>query len=189
MHIGSKTLEELIALGFYEAPLALVVLSNRKILTANRAVEGVFGWTGEELAGQSTRILYPTAFDYEAMGTRWLRWLQSQLRYQDERFMQARSGEVFWTRATGVTLTPSTPFELMVWSFEKLAEGTLTATLTPREREIAGHVANGRTCKEIGSLLGISHRTVEAHRAAIMRKLGASNTAELVSKIIVIGTS
>jgi PAS domain S-box-containing protein len=181
-----KSLEELVRIGFREAPLALLVLSNRKILIANHAVERVFGWTREELAGQSIRTLYPTVFDYEATGARWLRWLQSQPRYQDERFMQARSGEIFWTRATGVTLTPKTPFELMVWSFEKLADVTLTATLTPREREIASHIANGRTCKEIGGLLGISHRTVEVHRAAIMRKLGASNTAELVSKIIVI---
>jgi len=181
-----KSLEELVRIGFREAPLALLVLSNRKILIANHAVERVFGWTGEELAGRSIRTLYPTVFDYEAIGARWLRWLQSQPRYQDERFMQARSGEVFWTRATGVTLTPKAPFGLMVWSFEKLTDVTLTATLTPREREIASHIANGRTCKEIGHMLGISHRTVEVHRAAIMRKLGASNTAELVSKIIVI---
>lgn len=55
--------------------------------------------------------------------------------------------------------------------------------LTQREREIANHIVNGRSCKEIGQLLGISHRTVEAHRAAVMRKVNARNTADLVSKV------
>ena len=186
MDVESLSVDKLVEIGFLDAPLALLVMSNRRILTCNRAVEPIFGWIREELTGQSIRLLYPSAFDYEATGTRWLRWLESRPRYQDERFMQAKSGEVFWARATGMTLTPETPFELMVWTFEKLAEGSPTAALTPREREIAGHIANGRTCKEIGRLLGISHRTVEVHRAAIMRKLEASNTAELISKIIVI---
>ena len=56
--------------------------------------------------------------------------------------------------------------------------------LTMRELEVSGYIANGHTCKEIGRLLHISHRTVEAHRAKIMKKLGCRNTAELVSKII-----
>lgn len=177
---------ELVTVGFMEAPLAILVLSNRRILLANKAAEAVFGWPRNELAGQSVRILYPTAFDYELAGTRWLKWLTSRSRYQDERFMQSRGGHIFWARATGVTLTPEAPFERMVWTFEALAEGNPVSVLTPREREVAGHIANGRTCKETARLLGISHRTVEVHRAAIMRKLGASNTAEWLSKVVIV---
>ena len=166
--------------------MALLVLSNRRILACNRDVEDVFGWTREALTGQSVRVLYPSNFDYEATGERWLRWLKSRPRYQDERFMQCRSGEVFWARARGRSLTPETPFELMVWTFERLAQGQLTSSnLSPREREIAQHIVNGRSSKEIGLSLGISHRTVEVHRASLMKKLNASNTADLVSKIIV----
>ena len=58
--------------------------------------------------------------------------------------------------------------------------------LTAREREISAHIVNGLTCKEIGRKLGISHRTVEVHRARLMKKLTAKNSAELVSKIIVL---
>ena len=51
--------------------------------------------------------------------------------------------------------------------------------LTAREREILVHIAQGRTNKEIGTALGISTRTVEAHRDALMRKLGIRTVAGL----------
>ena len=53
-------------------------------------------------------------------------------------------------------------------------------TLSSREREILRLVAQGGTNKSVAAALGVSTRTVETHRAAIMRKLHASSTAELV---------
>lgn len=44
--------------------------------------------------------------------------------------------------------------------------------LTPRERQIAGYVLNGSANKVIAIELGISLRTVEAHRARIFHKFG-----------------
>lgn len=51
--------------------------------------------------------------------------------------------------------------------------------LTGRERQILLHVAEGMTNKEIGAKLGISTRTVEAHRDSLMRKLGIRTVAGL----------
>jgi DNA-binding NarL/FixJ family response regulator len=51
--------------------------------------------------------------------------------------------------------------------------------LTGREREILIHIAEGKTNKEIGAVLGISTRTVEAHRDSLMRKLGIRTVAGL----------
>jgi len=53
-------------------------------------------------------------------------------------------------------------------------------TLSSREREILRLVAQGGSNKSVAAELGVSTRTVETHRAAIMRKLHASSTAELV---------
>ncbi|MGB7569134.1 MAG: PAS domain S-box protein [Chitinivibrionales bacterium] len=50
-------------------------------------------------------------------------------------------------------------------------------TLTQKEVEICGMIKRGITCKEIGNLLSISHRTVETHRNRIRRKLGISDPA------------
>jgi DNA-binding NarL/FixJ family response regulator len=53
-------------------------------------------------------------------------------------------------------------------------------TLSSREREILRLIAQGESNKSVAAALGVSTRTVETHRAAIMRKLRASSTAELV---------
>ena len=53
------------------------------------------------------------------------------------------------------------------------------ARLTQREIQVTMKVLQGASNKEISSELGISVRTVEKHRAAVMNKLGATNLAEL----------
>ena len=57
-------------------------------------------------------------------------------------------------------------------------------TLTTREVEVLDRIAQGASNKEAGRLLGISPRTVEVHRARIMEKLGARNTADLMRIVL-----
>ena len=56
--------------------------------------------------------------------------------------------------------------------------------LTPREREVLIGIARGLTSKEIGSEFNISTRTVETHRAALMRKLDVRSIALLTQLAI-----
>jgi len=58
-------------------------------------------------------------------------------------------------------------------------EGSISEKLTPREREVLQLVVEGKTSKEIASLLNLSVRTVDTHRNQIMRKLGCNNVVEL----------
>jgi len=53
-------------------------------------------------------------------------------------------------------------------------------TLTPRERAVLALVVAGRLNKQVGTELGVSERTVKAHRAQVMEKLHAKTLAELV---------
>jgi len=55
--------------------------------------------------------------------------------------------------------------------------------LTVREREVLARLAIGETNKEIGRYLGLSARTIEGYRAAIMRKVGARTAAELLRRV------
>ncbi len=54
------------------------------------------------------------------------------------------------------------------------------STLTNRERGVVQLIAEGHTNKQIANILNISLKTVETHRAAIMRKLNLSSSAALV---------
>lgn len=60
--------------------------------------------------------------------------------------------------------------------------------LTQRERQVLQLIANGHSNKEAALDLGISPRTVEVHRARVMEKMGARNTADLV-RIVLTGDS
>ena len=52
--------------------------------------------------------------------------------------------------------------------------------LTPRETEIRNHLLEGRSNKEIASLLHISPRTVEVHKSRVLEKLGQSSVIQLI---------
>jgi DNA-binding NarL/FixJ family response regulator len=55
-----------------------------------------------------------------------------------------------------------------------------TAALTSREREVVQLIAEGKINKQVAYTLGISAKTVETHRAAVMHKLKLHSTADLV---------
>jgi DNA-binding NarL/FixJ family response regulator len=59
-----------------------------------------------------------------------------------------------------------------------------TTVLTPREREIMKLLAEGNTARKVASLLGLSVKTVEAHKFNLMRKLDIHNKAQLVTRAI-----
>jgi RNA polymerase sigma factor (sigma-70 family) len=61
------------------------------------------------------------------------------------------------------------------------------AELTPREHEVMEMVTDGKANKEIASALGVSAKTVEAHRARVMDKMRAASLAELVRMALIAG--
>jgi len=69
---------------------------------------------------------------------------------------------------------------------EKLLECALDTqapsqeSITPREREVITLISEGKINKQVAGILGISPKTVEAHRASVMHKLELHTTAQLV---------
>ncbi|MBN1668088.1 MAG: response regulator transcription factor [Anaerolineales bacterium] len=86
--------------------------------------------------------------------------------YRGQRYLSAKISEqtleLYLSREKAATL--SDPYE----------------KLTNREREILQMVAEGLSSVDIGESLVISSRTVESHRANLMRKLGLKNQAEVI---------
>ncbi|HOZ63365.1 MAG TPA: PAS and helix-turn-helix domain-containing protein [Burkholderiaceae bacterium] len=176
-------------LAFDLAPVGLVLSRNRTIVDCNQHVCEMFGITPEQLTGQSFQILYPSADEFERTGARIAPILNRNGTYADDRIMKRVDGrfkgETFWCHVTGRALNRESPHEAGIWSFEDLSASRPVKTgLTAREREVAAHLMDGLTSKQIGRALSISHRTVEVYRARLMRKFKASTTADLVHRLL-----
>ena len=176
-------------LAFELAPLGLALSRQRIMVDCNLALCDMFGASREQLVGQSFEILYPSADEYERTGARIAPILGRNGTYADDRVMKRVDGrfrgETFWCHVTGRALQRSEPHEAGIWSFEDLSSRRVVrAELTPREREVAALLMQGRTSKEIGKALAISHRTVEIHRAKLMRKYQAHSTPDLMHRLL-----
>ena len=170
---------------FEYAPIGLVLSRHRLMIDCNRAALAMFRAEREQLIGQSFRVIYPTQGEYERTGDRIVASLDIDGRYADERVMRRVDGELFWCHVWGHALDAADPHAAGIWSFEDLsAKRALKLDFTPREREIAALLIEGLTSKMVGKRLGISPRTVDVYRARLMRKVGASTTAELVHKLL-----
>jgi PAS domain S-box-containing protein len=171
------------------APVGLALSRNRTMLDCNRHLCEMFGASPEQLINQSFQVLYPSADEFERTGERIAPILNRSGTYADDRIMKRLDGrfkgETFWCHVTGRALNQAAPHEAGIWAFEDLsANRPVKAELTAREREVAALLMDGLTSKEIGRALVISHRTVEIYRARLMRKYKASNTGDLVHKLM-----
>jgi DNA-binding NarL/FixJ family response regulator len=82
-------------------------------------------------------------------------------------FFTPRAADVILSKTNGDSLNEEPP---------ELA----SERLTPREREIVQLLAEGKSSKDVAKSLSISVKTVETHRANIMRKLDLHSVSELV---------
>jgi PAS domain S-box-containing protein len=170
---------------FRFAPVGMCISVDRVIQSANEALASMFGYPLAMLAGQSFLTLYPTMDEFLRTGDRIVPIMNARGRYSDERIMRRADGELFWCHVSGRALDPRQPLGAGVWTFEDLSEKRpVTAELTPREREIAALLVEGKTSKVIARETDLSPRTVEMHRAKLMRKFAASTSSELVHKLV-----
>ena len=176
-------------LAFDMAPVGLALSRNRTMVDCNQRLCEMFGAERTQLVGQSFQVLYPSADEYERIGARMGPILNRNGSYADDRIMKRLDGrfkgETFWCHVTGRALNRDAPHEAGIWSFEDLSSRrAVKAELTGREREVAALLMDGLTSKEIGKALGISHRTVEIHRARLIRKYEAHSTHDLVHRLM-----
>lgn len=178
-------LDAALRMAFELAPVGICVTQDRTVVLCNPAFGQMFGYAADELAGQPLAALYPSQDEYLHIGNLGLPVMREQGTYGDERIMKRRDGSLFWCHVVGRALDRSQPFAHAVWMFEDISPRRRVAgDLTARERAVAQHLVTGCTSKQIARLLGLSPRTVEAHRARLMKKLGAATHGELVARLV-----
>jgi PAS domain S-box-containing protein len=170
---------------FQYAPVGMCISVDRVIQACNHALASMFGYDCADLSGKSFAVLYPTQDEFVRTGDRIIPIMNAKGRYSDERIMRRFNGELFWCHVSGRALDPREPLGAGVWTFEDVSEKRpVTAALTPREREIAALLVEGKTSKVIARETDLSPRTVEMHRAKLMKKFAASTSSELVHKLV-----
>tara|TARA_R110002020_G_scaffold14683_2_gene52134 strand:- start:5780 stop:6346 length:567 start_codon:yes stop_codon:yes gene_type:complete len=164
-----------------EIPLPMVFATHRIIRDCNGEFAALFGFRRAELIDQSFSRLYPAIADFVRTGQMWRSHLPGGQVYYDERIMEGADGRRFWCRVNGRARHGVEPFAEALYCFEPMSRPVTEATVTGRQRQILTLVAQGKTNAAIATEVGLSRRTVEAHRLRMMRQVGVRNTAELIA--------
>jgi DNA-binding CsgD family transcriptional regulator len=174
---------------FTLCPVACAVLDHRVVVDCNPLFCDMWRGKRGEIVGLSFAVLYAGEADFDRRGEKIGPILTNHGSYTDNWLMKRLDGELFWSHVSGRTFDRRAPYARAVWTFVDLSvepqmESEVRASLTPREREIAKLVLEGCSSKDIARRLDISPRTVDVHRASLMRKYGV-NTAEALCQLLV----
>lgn len=174
---------------FQDAPVGQAIARNRVIWDCNRAFADIFRGTVDALVGTTFERLYPTQAHFEDTGNRVGPVLAKRRTFFDDRVMRRLDGELFWVHVSGFTNSPEDPHRDTIWAFTDLGtqrkvNSRLRGSMTPRERDIAALLIEGKTGKEVGLALGISPRTVDIYKTRLLRKYNVTRTPELVERLL-----
>lgn len=171
-------------LAYEAAPVGIVVTAHRVIRGCNASFAEMMGYEKAQLIGQSFRLLYDTAEEFEQVRDIGLAPLRAEHAYSDERMMRRRDGGQIWCRFRAQTRTPDDPLAQLVMSFAMISDGP-PLSLSARQRQVVSGLGRGLTSKEIARELGLSPRTVEDVRARLLKRFGVKNAAELLAQLTI----
>jgi diguanylate cyclase (GGDEF)-like protein/PAS domain S-box-containing protein len=121
----------------------VMFVRHRTIVSVNRRCEELFGYAPGEMAGNSTSIVFPTAFDFEAAGARQYPTLGNGEYFSEERHYRRQDGSLFWCMVSGCAIDQHRPNEGSIWVYaditaRKEAEEKLRLSAT-----VLQHIADG----------------------------------------------
>jgi PAS domain S-box-containing protein len=174
---------------FQDAPVGQAIAGNRVITACNKAFAEIFGGKPNDFTGTTFERLYPSQTHFESAGVRVGPLLAKENVFSDDRVMRRLDGELFWVHVRGFTYTPKDPHRNTLWVFTELSSRqpknlTIRGSLTPRERDIAALLIEGKTGKEAAIALGISPRTVDIYKTRLLRKYSVTSTPDLVQRLL-----
>jgi DNA-binding CsgD family transcriptional regulator len=173
---------------FLKLPTAVIVARERIMVDCNDRALALFRATRSDIVNQSFAVLYPEQKDFASTGRRIAPLIAKRAVFSDDRIMRRIDGSHFWVTVCGFGFNPKRPYELALWTFTDLSkqekQSDVASLLTERERDVAALVVHGMTSKEIGRELDISPRTVDIHRASLLRKYEVKTTTELIKQLL-----
>lgn len=173
---------------FLHLPMAIIVAKNRIIIECNHLALDTFRASREDLIGKSFEILYPKRVDFEDAAKHFAPLLAQHSQFQSDRIMRRLDDTHCWLTVRGYGFNQDNPYELASWVFTAVQDPEpghiANPVLTQRERDVAALLVDGLTSKEAARTLGISFRTVDIHRASLIKKYNVKSSGELIKLLI-----
>jgi PAS domain S-box-containing protein len=173
-----------------DRPAFIVVHESRVIAWANTAACRLFGYDIRELIGQPTTKLHVDEGAYEEFGDQARRVVECGSPFRHRFWMQRKDGTRFASEHLVTPVRDVDGCPLAVSLVTDLSEpanrrfGPYLERLSRRELDVFHLTIDGLTLNEIAGRLGLSRRTVEFHRAGLLRKLEVGSTTKLLAEIL-----
>src|SRR5690606_29436883 len=103
----------------------VLFVRERRIVSANRRAEALFGYGEAELAGRSTELLFPGRAEYERLWLEQYPKIAGGLDAGEEIQFRRRDGSSFWLLVSGCALDSARPNEGSIWVFADITERKL----------------------------------------------------------------
>ncbi|WP_124085193.1 helix-turn-helix transcriptional regulator [Pseudogemmobacter humi] len=169
---------------FLGLPVAAIIARNRVMVDCNDVTLSLFRAERGDIVGNLFEVLYPNHTEFEAAGQRMEPLLAARLSRSDDRIMRRIDGTHFWVTVRGHAFNRKVPHEVTAWTFSELSDDAgqqrTAVALTRRERDVAALLIDRMTSKQIAKSLNISPKTVDIHRAGLLRKYAVRNTDDLI---------
>ncbi|KFC70168.1 EAL domain-containing protein [Massilia sp. LC238] len=121
----------------------VLFVRERRIVSANRRAEALFGYGEAELVGRSTELLFPGRAEYERL------WLEKYPKIAagpdtgEEIQFRRRDGSSFWLLVSGCALDGARPNEGSIWVFADITERKLAEEKLRLSATVLEHIADG----------------------------------------------
>lgn len=121
----------------------VMFVRQRKIVSANRRCEELFGYEPGQMGGQSTEILFPDMHEFEMAGERQYPSIARSRDYNEERQYKRKDGSLFWCMVSGCALDPQAPNDGSIWVYADISERKLAEEKLRLSAKVLEHIADG----------------------------------------------
>jgi len=121
----------------------VLFVRERRIVSANRRAEALFGYGETELAGRSTELLFPGRAEYERLWLEQYPKIAGGLDAGEEIQFRRRDGSSFWLLVSGCALDSARPNEGSIWVFADITERKQAEEKLRLSATVLEHIADG----------------------------------------------